>query len=316
LLLEAPTPATALVAALLASLLPWLHVKMLPAAAALGIVGLFRFRGRALLTFVVASVVLAVAYSLYFQWTFGSPTPLALYGGVPADVSSSPGRALAGLLLDRSFGLLPHAPLFLLALPGTLLLIARWRSTWPIVLVLAATLAPVLMWRMWWGGQCPPARFLVPLVPALALAVGQVAGGPRRGLARWRGPLAALGFGLAMFMTADPGALLLLNRANRPTRVWAALSGDVPLGRYLPSLTLADPVEARVTAVWMAALGVLLLLHLGAKGSERVDRLFRGLALPLAMLLAIGGAVDAWARAGEPSAGPEGPPAASEDGPA
>ena len=285
---------------------------MLPVAAALGLVALVRLRGWPLRAFVLLSAIMAGAYALYFQVLFGSLTPLALYGGVPADVSSSPGRALAGLLLDRSFGLWPHAPLFLLALPGLWALGATWRVTWPVGLVVAATLAPVLVWRMWWGGQCPPGRFLVPLVPFLAVAAGLVAGGPRRGLAHWRWPLATLGFGLAVFMAADPGALLLLNRANRPTRLWAALSGDVPLGRYLPSLTLADPVEDRVAALWLLALAALLVLHALAQRRDRVDRLFRGLALPALMWLGIGLAVDGWARNGPPAT-PEGPPGAIED---
>jgi hypothetical protein len=314
LLVPVPTVATALLTTLATSLLPWLHVKMLLVSAALGLVGLVRLRGRPLKAMAILSVILAAAHGLYFQIVFGSPTPLAVYGGVPADVSAAPGRALVGLWVDRSFGLLPHAPLFVLALPGLWLLAAKGRATWPLLLVAAATLAPVLAWRMWWGGQCPPGRFLVPLVPTLAVAAGLVAGGPRRGLVRWRAPLAALGLGLALYMAADPGALLLLNRANRPTRVWAALSGEVALGRYLPSLTLADPVEARVAALWLAALGVLLTLHVLAQSRDGVDRLFRGLSLPAAMLLAIGLAVDGWARPGPPEpASPVGPPAVIED---
>jgi hypothetical protein len=314
LLLAAPTVGTALLAAGAAALLPWLHVKMLPAAAALGLVGVVRLRGRPRKAFLLLAAALAAAYALYFQVIFGRPTPLALYGGVPADVSSNPVRALVGLGLDRSFGLLPYAPLFVLALPGLWQLAARWRATWPVLLVTAALLAPALAWRMWWGGQCPPGRFLVPVVPILAVAVGLVGGGPRRGLARWRAPLVLWGLGLALFMTADPGALLLLNRANRPTRVWGALSGDVPLGRYLPSLTLADPVEARVALLWLGALAVLLFLHAVAQRRDAVDRLFRGLALPVVLLLAIGVGVDAWARVDAP-ASPTGPPAATEDGP-
>jgi hypothetical protein len=313
LLAPIPTVATGVLAALAASLLPWLHLKMLPASAALGLLGLVLLKGRARMAFAVMSAVMAAGYGLYFQIIFGNPSPLAVYGGIPADVSASSGQALLGLGLDRSFGLLPHAPLFLLALPGLSALAARWRATWPVLLVAAATLAPALTWRMWWGGQCPPARFLVPLVPVLALAAALVAAGPRRGLARWRVPLGLLGFGLALLAIADPGALLLLNRANRPTRLWAALSGDVPVGRYLPSLTLQDPVEAQVAVLWLLALAVLLGLHVLAQKREPIDRLFRGLSLPVLLLLALGMAVDGWARAGQP-AGPMSPPVAVDDG--
>jgi hypothetical protein len=297
------------VAAAAASLLPWLHVKMLPAALALGLVAVARLRGRPRVAFAFTAGLMAILFALYYQIVFGRPTPLAIYGGIPTDVSGSPGRAVAGLGLDRSFGLLTHAPLFLLAVPGLARLFGRWRATWPVLFVAAAVLLPVLPWRMWWGGQCPPGRFLVPLLPVLALAVGFVAAGERRGLQRWRVPLSALGWALGVYMIHDPGALLLLNRANRPSRLWTALSADVAVGPYLPSLTLPDPVEHRVAAVWAAALGLVLLLHVLAQRKDAFDRVFRSFALPVALLVAVGAAVDGWARRGVPDAGaaPESP---------
>jgi len=97
-------------------------------------------------------------------------------------------------------------------------------------------------------------------------------------------------------MAAEPGRLLLLNRGDRPTRVWAALSGATPAGRYLPSLTLPDAAEWRVAALWIAALLVLLVLDRLARNSDRIDGWFRGLVLPVGLLLAIGVGVDVWAR--------------------
>ena len=297
LLLGAPGILGAGLAALCASFLPWLHIKMVPAAAALGVVAAVRLRGRVRWTFLGAAAAMAVGYMGYYQHVFGHFTPLALYGGVPADARSSPVSALPGLLLDRSFGLLPHAPIFLIAVLSLGSLVARGRhDAWPHLLVGLAVLAPVLTWRMWWGGQCPPGRLLVPLVPFLAAGLALRLAEPQRGVARWRVPLLAFGFGLAVYMAADPGRLLLLNRGNRPTRVWAALSGGTPAGRYLPSLTLPDAAEWRVAALWIAALLALLLLDRLGRNRDRIDGWFRGLALPLLLLLAIGVGVDVWAR--------------------
>jgi hypothetical protein len=283
-------------AGLAAGALPWLHVKMIAAAAAVGVVAAWRLRGRALAAFGAAAGAMAVGYVAYLQHVFGHSTPLAIYGGTPAQMSGRPLTAVFGLLLDRSFGLLPHAPVFLLGLAGLPPLCRRWRETWPLLVTAVAVVAPVLPWRMWWGGQSPPGRFLVPLVPVLAVALALRVTESPRGLARWGWPLASIGLALGLFATARPGDLLLLNRGDRPTRIWAALSGDAPIDRYLPSLVSAGPEEWRVAAVWLAAIVSLLVLDRLALRRDRIDRLFAGLGLPLAVGLMLSLLVDHWAR--------------------
>ena len=297
LLLGPPSAGRAIAAALLASALPWLHVKMIAAAAALGLVALVRLPGRPRLAFALTACAAAAGYLAYYHAIFGVASPLALYGGLPTVERGSPVPAAAGLLLDRSFGLLWVAPVFVLAL-GALPEAAR-RRLWPHALVAAAILAPVLGWRMWWGGQSPPARFLVPLLPIAAAVAATRAEGP--GLARWRWALAAVGIALALAAVRDPGALLLLNRGDRPTRLWTALSpADADAGRYLPSLVAGGKEETRVAIVWGLVLAALLVLDARARQSPRVDRWFTGTGLPLVLLLAAGAAVDHWARVPRP----------------
>jgi hypothetical protein len=291
-------------AAVLVSALPWLHVKLIPAAAALGVVALARLEGRARLAFVLVSVLAAVGFLAFYQSVFGQPSPLAVYGGgLPTGARGNPLRAAVGLLLDRSYGLLPFAPVFLLSLAALPRMARRpARAWWPWALVLASILAPVLTWRMWWGGQSPPARFLVPLVPFLAVLLSFRAirdGSPPRGLLRWRAALLAAGYGILAFGVLDPGRILLLGRRRRPSRLWAALSGDGDLNRYLPSLSRhGDAAEVRVAVLWVIALAVLLLLDALSRSRAWADRSFGGLALPLVLLLAVGAGVDYWARRG------------------
>jgi hypothetical protein len=296
LLVSGPGRAGAAVAALLACFLPWLHVKMAPAAAALGLIACVRLRGSPRGVFLGVAAAGALIYAGYFEWVFGSPTPLALYGGgSPRDViASGAPRALAGLLLDRSFGLLGCAPVYLLALAGLSALTRRLRDHWPYLLILVAVVLPVLGWRMWWGGQCPPARFLVPAVPVLALAAAARLQASPTGLARWRFTLASLTAGLFAFMVARPEAMLLLNRGDRPTRVWDALSepGGVQIGSYLPSLTIVSPGQGRLAVLWLLALLLTLGLDRLARRRPAVDRLFSGLTFPVALLLLVGWVVD------------------------
>jgi hypothetical protein len=299
LVLSGPTVGGAAAAAALVSSLPWLHLKMIPAAVALGAVAAWHLRGRRLVAFAAVSIVMAAAFLGYYQAIFGVPSPLGIYGGVPRDASGAPWRAVAGLWLDRSFGLLPYAPVFLVALAG-LGALAR-RRAWEWLLAGAAVVAPVLPWRMWWGGQCPPARFLVPIIPLLALALAARVAASRTGLARWRWPLLVLGIATTIAMTVRPAALFLLSRGDRPTRWWAALSGQRPVATYLPSLVAGSADELRVAFVWLAAIALLLVLDAAARRHARADRVFRGLALPVVLMLGIGTAVDRWARQGPTS---------------
>jgi hypothetical protein len=138
---------------------------------------------------------------------------------------------------------------------------------------------------MWWGGQCPPARFLVPLLPLLGVALAVRLAGSRTGLARWLAGLWITGAVLAAVALADPAARILLNRGNRPTRLWAALSGPTPIGDYLPSLTHASERDARLALAWLAALAVVLALDRVARTRPRVDQGFASFALAVWGLL-------------------------------
>jgi hypothetical protein len=294
--------------ALATAALPWLHLKLMPAAAVLAAVGLWRLRGRARLVHLAVLGAAGVLFLGWFQYVFGRPTPFAIYGGMPPEFSEgSPLRAALGLWLDRSYGLLPIAPVFLLALPG---LARRARSAEGRVhlALLLALLAPVVTWRMWWGGQCPPARFVVPASAMLATALAvHLTASCGRGLARWSGVLTAAGFTLAAVAVAHPGALLLVNRGDRPTRLWAALSGpDRAVERYLPSLVFESVAELRVAAVWLLALAALFALDRLAQRNDRANRAFASGALPIVLGLAVGVLVDAWARPTQTETAPAG----------
>jgi hypothetical protein len=247
--------------ALLASALPWLHVKMAMAAAGIGLFALRRLRGRPRVVFAGVAALMAEGYAAFFYSVWGWASPLAMYGGTAPGGAPRPLLALAGLLLDRSFGLLPYAPVFVMSLAGAPALVqaARRQPAGAALIVTGATvLAPILAWRMWWGGQCPPARFLVPLVPALAVAAACT-----DAVGLWRARWALAGFGAALwaFMAVDPGRLLMLNRGDRATRVWTALSGPFDLNALLPSLIRPDAHDFRVLFAWLAVLAAVLAVH-------------------------------------------------------
>jgi len=143
-----------------------------------------RARGRAL-----AAAALMFAAVLGAAWIFlGGPLGMRRLGDLLPKRFAQPFVVVGGLIFDPAGGLALTAPLLLLALAGTA---ALWRrggaGERAVLLGGVATVLALLHSLEWYGGGAPPARYLVPLLPAFALAGAMVL----RGTARWR-PLAAL----------------------------------------------------------------------------------------------------------------------------
>ncbi len=165
--------------------LPWLGVKYVPVAAALAALGLWRMaRGgqRSLALATAGSLAVAgLAYAAAHQVLYGGWTVYAtgdhFVGGELTVVGTSPnlwGRAarLAGLLVDRGFGLAVWQPASLVAVPALGALV-RWRPPgWSALALplaagwLTATFAALTMHGWWW-----PGRQVVVVLPALVLAL-------------------------------------------------------------------------------------------------------------------------------------------------
>jgi len=158
--------------ALAIAALPWLHVRFLPGAVWLLLVGFLAVRSRrravAMLVGPFAASVLAMTL-LHLRW-YGSASPFAMWGAgqvLTRYMNLLPGSL--GLLVDEQYGLLAWAPLFLLMPLGLLALWRRSRGETLALGVLAAvTVGPALL-LVWYGGWSPGGRFLVPLLAPLAV---------------------------------------------------------------------------------------------------------------------------------------------------
>ncbi len=104
---------------------------------------------------------------------------------IPADPALA-ARVVGGLVFDAAGGLAFTAPLLIAALAGVVML---WRRGGPgeraMLVGCGLTLAALLHSTEWYGGGAPPARYLVPMLPAFALAGGLVLASPLR----WRRPV-------------------------------------------------------------------------------------------------------------------------------
>jgi hypothetical protein len=189
--------------------LPWLSVKYVPVALALAAYGLWRRRSLGLVGgLAAAGAVFAVAHLAWYGGLTAYASGAHFTGGELTAVGTDPnyaGRAirLAGLLLDRDFGLAAWQPAYLLAVPaGVALGTARPRG-WPALALpfaagwLNATFVALTMHGWWW-----PGRQTVVVLPAVVLAVAWWAGRrPHAGVIV--GVLGALGASVYLWLVAQ-----------------------------------------------------------------------------------------------------------------
>ena len=258
------SPRTLVATGIALGALPWLHLRYVPICLLLGFAALAavpRQRNeisRPLATLLVPAVFGGLAlWALNWQ-LFGGIPPVDEYGVVALSrfVVGAP-----GLLFDRQFGLLPYAPIYLLAPLGAGALRRQlgWIGALAIAGPLIAYAALVACFSYWYGAFSPPARMLVPVAPLcvapMALALH------RRWLARavW-GALFAATVGISHLLMDVPrlrynlpdgtsGALEYLSR------VWGR-----EVVRWVP--TFIRPTTESYVWASLAAIGLAALLFL------------------------------------------------------
>jgi len=172
-------------------LLPWLHPKyaLLAGALLLGVALVRRQRATipALLEATGVLIASVIGHAiLSYQW-YGAPLPgapilvtqgLSPSGWLPAIIGHffvAPWVGLLGVLFDQQSGVFFASPVYLLAVPGMVLL-GRRRPHLAVAcaLVFASVYLPAGSFGIWYGGYCSPARLLTPTVPVLAIGVASV----------------------------------------------------------------------------------------------------------------------------------------------
>jgi hypothetical protein len=121
----------------------------------------------------VALVRTGINHAFWGTWVTTPHAALGVSAGLGASAREAWVR-LAGLLVDQEFGLLPYAPILMLVPVG--LATMRNRTAAAAIAVACACYLALILWPVtnvhgWTGGWSPAARFLVPIVPLLALAL-------------------------------------------------------------------------------------------------------------------------------------------------
>jgi hypothetical protein len=251
------TAGRALLAGGALAMLPWLNVRYAILTAVLLAFALLVERGRRAWAWLAPAAASALAIAAYHFALYGFFDPRRVYGRRPELSLAWWPTGLPGLLFDQEFGLLVYAPVFAMAAAGA---IALWRidrrlAVTAVVLVIAV-MAVAGAWPMWRGGFNPPARFLVPVIPALALMIA----------ARWRerwGAAAALlvAWGLWISAVGTWDRALVHRDRDGTAPLFRTVSGAQEWTRLLPGYVLDESARDRLplTAIWAVALTVAVV---------------------------------------------------------
>jgi len=276
--------------------LPWWHQKFLPVWGVLGALAAFRaverlVSLRALLALLGPQLASAVGTALYNFAITGSIRPDALFrawgpGGV---TTAHLPQGFLGLALDVNYGLLPYAPVFLVALAGLGLpgpVASRLRGALPVFAVYYLTVAAADDWH---GAVSHLGRYAMPVTPYAIALIGLVLarGANRPGLLTAVLALAGWSGLNARQMWLDP-------HAADAARVLAAKSEIADVAVYVPDLFIPTmsggaPGLAAQLAAWLAVfLAVGLGLARAGGGGRSPARALLGMlgaALALSALL-------------------------------
>ncbi|HXG90669.1 MAG TPA: hypothetical protein VNJ02_20305 [Vicinamibacterales bacterium] len=268
--------------------LPWLSTKYAPMSAALVVVALARIWFPHALTAarpaiataapgrsstrrtdasrVVAATAVVVPYvaSLaawfgFFYAIWGIPLPQAPYGDLVQTDLKNLIFGAPGLLFDQEYGLLPYAPVYILAATGSWVM---WRQggdlrrrAFEIAVVFGALLGTVGAFRIWWGGSASPGRPLVSGLLLLALPIAVAfktapAGSARRAAHH---VLLWISIGVAGILALAQEGFLISNGRDGTSSLLEYLSPRWPAWTVAPSFIYHEaPTALMHVGLWLA----------------------------------------------------------------
>jgi hypothetical protein len=116
-----------------------------------------------------------VNYRFWGEWLTNPHARLSGWPGSGGVIAESAAR-LSGLLIDREFGLLAYAPVYVIAIAGA---VALYKTRRDILIAMALVVAvyvgmivcPITNVHGWTGGWNPAGRFLTPVLPLVGMLV-------------------------------------------------------------------------------------------------------------------------------------------------
>ena len=225
----------------------------------------------ALALFFLPLILFGALFISFYLHFYGTPLPNTQDHAGFAPLTDIPSGFL-GLLFDQKYGLLMYGPFYLLAFCGLWLMARRQSDATETaarrsdLIWLAVVAVPYLTimsdYKQWWGEWGPPARYLVPAIPLLAVPLSLA-------LAELKGWLtrvvlivtAAWSYAFAALFMYNPHVMYNWQTANPATSLrwieaYVPFMKDASLGKLFPSY-VTNLIITGSQPNWLAALAWL-----------------------------------------------------------
>lgn len=273
-----------LMAAVAIGALPWLNAQLLPISAGLFLyatagssprdwLASLRERRTSWFAFFAPLVVSGAGFLAYYYFLYESFLPnWQDHAG-----SSGLGGTLVGIIgsfWDQQWGLLIHAPLLLLAFAGLVVMarVARRDLVW-LAIICLPYFAVIANYKQWWGEWCPAARYLVPLVPLLALPMAYAAPALRSKLATLLfSLLAAVSFGIMAAFVNVPRLMYNHPVGQSSLLLWIAKQGGPDLTTFVPTFFIEEEIVRSLVLAAIYTAGAALIVWLFARAALRLRK--------------------------------------------
>lgn len=241
------------------SYLPWLHEKFLFLAGPLLVFLIYQCRKeKNKLKILTASLVpLSVSVCLLMRHYY-------LLFGVPYPVNMHPGFSVIGFIrgffalwLSESHGLFAYSPVYIISIIGFFLIFKerRWDLAWFIIVPFFYLIA-ISSFEQWYGGLCPPGRFLMPvisfLVPIAVYGYHKIRSISFRVIAVLLG---AISVAVGVSSMTLPGRLYKYKHSLIP------YSERINLKGFFPNLLEPDAGQYRLVVIWMLFIIIFVILY-------------------------------------------------------
>jgi len=276
----------AIIVGLCLACMPWLRERAIALVVPLLLLYLFRrdlgIRSKLLSVSIIA--LSGVAMLFYFYALYYRPSPNV--GGALEGSRSLPAGVLRtfsifgvfakffqwdtfiqqgflGLLFSQEVGLLMYAPIYVLVFPGIVWMsLHRRREFLRLMGVILPTYLMAASYTHWWGGESPPARYMVAVVPFLTPFMAYSLGVCRQKFFRLLSILLGMISLYIAYVLAKFPVSLARFAGDTKNHFLSYYGPSIDLTRYFPSFFEGGSARYELTFLWGLLIVLICLYHM------------------------------------------------------